>query len=405
MRIRVSREYILFLFLFYTFVFNEQLTAIIPFFKYEDELIALMAIPLFVVQLAKGTKDDVKTGAMPFVLGFVVCALLGSMVYAYQSFWTVALPDMLLCVKFWLGIYVARKIFRNFDIHRYSHQILFHVKLVVWVYFLLSAANMIFEIYPYYDYRYGVGSNGLFYEHPMMLAASCAFLLCVLLALKQHTKHCFFYVGLLVLVMCSTLRAKAFAGAVVFLAVYFMASARKKKFSVKSLLAIIPVLCLVGWSQFEFYFIKLEDESARAQLLSKAFLVANDHFPLGAGLATYGSYYSSISYSPLYFEYGLNTIYGLQQGGSYISDSFWPMIIGQSGYIGALFYILALIMLIKRTTKIQKIDINLFAAALAIIGYLLIESTASSAFVHPNAMPMAILLGVFMTQKSSLKNA
>lgn len=401
MRIRVSKEYILFLLLFYTFLFNEQLTTIIPVFKYEDELIAVAAIPLFVLQLLTRAKDHGKTGAAPYVVGFVLCALAGSLLYHYQSFWTAALPDLLLCVKFWLGMYVARKLFQNFDIYRFSHQILFHVKLVTWIYFLLSAINMIYEIFPYFGYRYGLGANSLFYVHPMTLAACCAFLLSILMALKQHTKHCFFYVGLLVFVLCTTLRVKALASAVVFLAVYFMASARKKKFSVKSLLAIIPVLLLVGWSQLEYYYIELGDESARSQLLVNAFAVANDHFPFGAGFATYGSHYSAISYSPLYYEYQLNTIFGLQEGGEFICDSFWPMLIGQSGYIGAVFYILALVSLIKKITKMKQVNVNLFAAALAIVSYLLVESFASTAFVHPIAMPMAIWLGILMARSTS----
>ncbi|HZN54022.1 MAG TPA: hypothetical protein VFB67_01755 [Candidatus Polarisedimenticolaceae bacterium] len=72
--------------------------------------------------------------------------------------------------------------------------------------------------------------------------------------------------------------------------------------------------------------------SARGALYYTSVLIARDHFPLGAGLASFGSHASKLYYSSVYTEYGLSTIYGLSPMDSeYITDTFWPMVLGEGG--------------------------------------------------------------------------
>ncbi|MEX1277833.1 MAG: O-antigen ligase family protein [Chloroflexota bacterium] len=63
--------------------------------------------------------------------------------------------------------------------------------------------------------------------------------------------------------------------------------------------------------------------------------IARDHVPLGAGLGRYGSHMSRVEYSPVYGQYGLDQVTGLQPtDGSAITDTFWPMLLGETGIIG-----------------------------------------------------------------------
>jgi len=63
--------------------------------------------------------------------------------------------------------------------------------------------------------------------------------------------------------------------------------------------------------------------------------IARDFFPLGAGLGRFGSYMSEVHYSPLYERYGLVRVYGLGPSEPVaISDTFWPMVLGELGPIG-----------------------------------------------------------------------
>ena len=333
--------------------------------------------------------------------------MLGTFIFHYQDFIKASLPDMLLCAKFWLCIFFGKEYFKNFHLIENAKHIYFHVKLVTWFYFLLSVVNYIFKIYPFFDYRYGLGANRLFYSHPTVLISCCSFLILIILGLKPHIKSSLFYIILLSLTMCTTLRAKAIANVLIFVIIYYFAAMKKDKFTIKSILPFIPLVAYIGWSQIEYYFITIREGSARAQLLLKSFEIAKDHFPFGSGFGTYGSYYSSVYYSPIYYKYGLNTIFGMSlDNHKFLCDSFWPMILGQSGFVGVTLYVIAIWKLFVYIVKLRKIDLYLFISAIGTVCYLLVDSTAATAFVHPLSMPMAIWLGIIISyvQRYSILN-
>lgn len=165
------------------------------------------------------------------------------------------------------------------------------------------------------------------YSYPTVFVSCCIFLIMLLLAVKDQADQWKWWLALLLFFMCSTLRRKAFGGAI---------------------------------------------DSARYQLLTKSFEIAKDHFPLGSGFGTFASYYSGVRYSPLYKIYGLSTVNGLSMSNrSFMSDSFWPMILGQTGWLGCIAYIVALAMLFMEIQKLRKISSDYYAASLCGLGCLL----------------------------------
>lgn len=127
--------------------------------------------------------------------------------------------------------------------------------------------------------------------------------------------------------------------------------------------------------------------------------IAKDHFPLGSGFGTFVSYYSGLSYSPLYGIYGLLNVNGLRQEATlFVSDSFWPMVIGQTGFIGLVAFVLAIVMRFNAIPKIRNVSLSWYASALCGVCYLLIASVAESAFVHPLAVPIAMMIGLMLSQ-------
>jgi len=97
------------------------------------------------------------------------------------------------------------------------------------------------------------------------------------------------------------------------------------------------------------------DKVARDALYINGFKIARDYFPLGAGFGTYGGYISYLIYSPLYYKYGLYKMWGLSpQTGQFISDTFWPHIMGEIGFIGLIIYVAIIFVLITFTVKAVK---------------------------------------------------
>jgi hypothetical protein len=129
---------------------------------------------------------------------------------------------------------------------------------------------------------------------------------------------------------------------------------------------------------------------ARVALYKTSALIARDEFPLGAGLGRYGSGTSRDPYSPVYFRYGLDTIDGLSPDHpSFVSDTFWPRILGETGIIGLLallLFTLVLTVQLWRTTRFQSSDLVVRAFLLGawmVFVQALVESLASSMFDSP----------------------
>lgn len=92
---------------------------------------------------------------------------------------------------------------------------------------------------------------------------------------------------------------------------------------------------------------------ARTVLTVDSFDVAASYFPLGAGFGRFGSAVAATNYSPEYLERGYNTIWGLgmtPETGRFLTDTEWPAIIGETGFLGAIAFLIGLY-LIFRTAR------------------------------------------------------
>lgn len=398
---RINIQYIFFLILFYFFITRDCLEQYWPFFGYGDEIIALLAIPAFVIKLRKD-QFIVKLyggGYGKCVAIFIISGLLGSMIFHYQSFLRVTLPDMFLCMKFWLALYVGKNTLSKLAIKMYAKKLYRHVCFVTGIYAILYVVDLVWHVFKA-EIRYGVRCTQLMYSHPTTFVACCVFLIGILIALSEHNtgwKKC---LGVLLFLTCTTMRGKAWGISIVIVLICYFVFYRRKKITIKTLLLFVPLVVALAWDQIYYYFFSsIQDDSARYQLLIKSFAIMKDHFPIGSGFGTYASYYSGKYYSPLYSAYGLTGVHGLtRRDTSFMSDSFWPMVIGQTGLIGTVAFGCALLRLFREIQKVRITSIAFYASVLSMLSYLLIASTAESAFVHPLAMPIAIWIGVIMNQ-------
>ena len=176
----------------------------------------------------------------------------------------------------------------------------------------------------------------------------------------------------------------------------------KKKINIKYIIMLVLIGIIIGITQIQFYFFNdLSDDIARVGMLVASIFIGIDHFPLGAGFGTFASFYSGQVYSPLYIDYDISWMYGLTEDHpSLVSDAFWPMIIGQNGYIGLIIFIIILVKIFKEIQKIYYIDKYKYMSGIFVFLYLMIASLAESAFVHPIAMPLALILGICLKKKS-----
>ena len=386
-----SIMYIFFVFTIYILIFQNLLQTYIKPIQYFDEILSLLFFPAFIL-FAK--KDKLKMYDLILIVCLILLLFIGlysNYKYNYQPI-TIALSDVILVYKFFLVYYLFSIINSNNLIEKYSNNIVKHLKIITIVLFILTIMNYIFKIFPYTE-RYGIMSNRLFYSHPTYLAAVCIFLLCsfILFYKKLNTK----YTYILMLIILTTLRMKAIGFLVVFSLICLFVIKTNKQITF-SKITIVAIVCIFAvYNQIEYYFFETND-SARQVLLVTSFKIANDHFPFGAGFGTYASHFSAQIYSPVYSLYNIQDTYGISRNNtSFISDSFWPMIIGQFGYIGSICYVISLIIiLIKIQKSFKQEEKYKYIAKIMAFSYLIIASTSEAAFVNTISIPLAIVIAL-----------
>ena len=172
-------------------------------------------------------------------------------------------------------------------------------------------------------------------------------------------------------------------------------------------LSVITAVFIMTWEKFSYYFIfgnsdtfdpHTIDTYARPVLYFTGAQIMLDHFPLGTGLASFASYMSGVHYSDVYYEYGINNIYGLsEQFPSFICDAFYPSL-AQFGIIGLLLFALFWAFIYSKLKYYLCIDSTtykyFYVTGVLIILFLMIESIAATTFVQTTGMQCMIMLGI-----------
>jgi hypothetical protein len=139
--------------------------------------------------------------------------------------------------------------------------------------------------------------------------------------------------------------------------------------------------------------------TARARLYTTGDHIASADFPLGAGFGRFASYASRIYYSPVYQQYGLNTIWGLSRRyPQFIDDTSWPSVIGETGYGGfAVFLVGIMILILAVVRRLRTASATTSwapLAALCVIAAFLIDSLGEATlFDWLSVTTLGMLLG------------
>lgn len=229
--------------------------------------------------------------------------------------------------------------------------------------FFIGIINPFFNVFPSFDQRVGIPSYHFMLDNPGWYANVIICLLGIYYSSSYSAKY--IYIMMLVISGYLSLRGKAVVAvsALVVLATGVRYKTKIKVNRFKGYLeqiirpkktyafTALLILFFMGLPQALHYF--GGEVTPRYLLVVTAIDIANDHFPFGAGLSTYGSPAAKIFYSPLYEEYGFSKIHGLSESNSqYLNDNFWPTIIGQSGYFGTIFYFLFFYLMLKELIKL-----------------------------------------------------
>lgn len=150
-----------------------------------------------------------------------------------------------------------------------------------------------------------------------------------------------------------------------------------------------------------------DSAAARIVFYYNSVLIAKDYFPMGSGFGTFGGQAAVVFDSDIYSQLGFYQYYWYRNR-IFLTDTFWPHVLGETGIIGTSAYLMMLIIIAARLlTQFNfflksRVDAdNLVTVALACGAYcvLIINSLASS---NLSTSP-SLIYGFFLISVTILK--
>lgn len=262
------------------------------------------------------------------------------------------------------------------------------------------------------SYRLGIPSLTGIFDHPVGLGSTMGLAFLAILSYRRIVERSL--VSLVLMLATTAIGILTFRRKSVFSVLIVAVGARlalpgQKAKSILVLLVAVPIALIVAWepltqvatSTYAEYFTNIES-TARTTMTIDSMALALAAFPLGVGLGRFGSAVAASNYSPLYDELGYTRVYGMGPGerGGFLTDTFWPSILAEAGFLGMLFYLIGLIMVVYPAWRLMRRSPHPYvqwigAVSISWMGQMLIESIAAPVFTGPPMFgPVFALAGV-----------
>ena len=176
--------------------------------------------------------------------------------------------------------------------------------------------------------------------------------------------------------------------------------------TVWTITVMMVIAIALTWTKFEVYYVDgWEDETlARPMTYKTAWKILWNYFPFGPGMGTFACNAAWKYYSPLYYEYHLNNIWGLggnqEKDGMFICDAFYPTL-AQFGIVGViLFYIFWK----RRLTAFNEMySLKYYRVAMMAFFCLAIEQTADTSFLSGKGQGYCMLIALCLNSNNNLE--
>ena len=376
-------------------LFQNPLLKVTSLFKYTDECLMLFFAAWIATHGKKLHRSYVAIAVLSIAL--VYLGLLGNTFSGISRPRAAILLDIANFAKLFVTAIGAALYFEETDVGQTgllrltAHE----VRLIVTAGAALAALSQFVNLGMTHGVRFGIKAFQFFFSTPGMLNQYCIIYLLILtldLRGSADKRFKFPFILLAFALWLSTGRTRGFAVIAVWTIVMLLANNEvfgdgriraeekiKRFFRPQYLLAVAAGLLLIGWDQLEYY-LGGGTVTARGLLLRGGITAMKEFWPLGAGYATFGTEQAAKYYSPLYYRYGLNTFWALAEGGTELTDCYWPAVGAQFGIFGLLIMAALVALLSAELIRISGTDKYALVSMIVYVIYLLISSTATGIY-------------------------
>ena len=195
-------------------------------------------------------------------------------------------------------------------------------------------------------------------------------------------------------------KSKYFGECVVFIALVIFVKSKINFASVSTLLKVAALGCVViffTWTKFNAYYVEGFQDDAQEMARPLTYetgmeIMFKDYIPFGSGLGSFGTAAAAKEYSPLYYDYKLDMVWGLTpENPMFLADAFYPTL-AEFGIVGLFFF---LWFWKRRLWECNKIpNIVYYRMALMTILAMALESTADSSYLSGKGMGYFMVLAL-----------
>ena len=280
-------------------------------------------------------------------------------------------------------------------------------KLIKWVMLLSFAGYLVaFFINPtLVDLNAGAGEGGTESAPLGQLALCCGMIFYLFSKQRPNDRRIALLIVLLGLISG---KSKYFGECVCFIALVFFVHKKIKFDNLTTYLkvgALGAVVIFFTWSKFNAYYVEGMQHDADRMARPMSYQVArriifHDYIPFGSGLGSFATAAAAKEYSPIYYQYHLDDIWGLTPDNPmFLADAFYPTL-AEFGMFGLFFFLWFWARRLKEANAIP--DVVHYRMALMCILALALESTADTSYLSGKGMGYFMILAVCLN--SGLKS-
>lgn len=199
-----------------------------------------------------------------------------------------------------------------------------------------------------------------------------------------------------------SMKSKFFGEYIVFIGLFYFLRSRLKPNlkTIVSILALTSAIVYFTWEKFDAYYVtgmteevKSSERKARPESFKTAgTIIFSDYIPLGSGLASFGTNAAAKYYSPLYYKYHLDNIWGLYpENPMFLADAFYPTM-AQYGLVGLFFFLWFWIR--RYQQALHHKEFRAYKVAMMMIFALFLENMADTSYLSGKGMGYFMLLAM-----------
>lgn len=336
-------------------LFMQPLKNAFPVFSFIDELVVFFSFMVFIfVRIKRHSISNLEVKIIACFLLFILAGVFGNSISKINRSGAAILTDVLSYGKFFMIVLGGLTLFESLRNVKWIFSVVVKiVRMLVVVGLILAILNQSIDLGMRDDIRYGMYCFSYIYDTAAIFSWYCYMFILILSIdlLNGVNRKKIIYIGLNMCLWFFTGRSRGFA----FCAIYIMLvlllriyEKKRKQLKIKIWYFVILGFLgiIVAWNQLVFYFTTTTE--ARSILLYVGVDLFKKYFPFGAGLATFGTAAAQKYYSPVYEMFGLSSRYGFTfDNPLYLTDNFWPAVIGETGFIGLIIYLSILYLAFK----------------------------------------------------------